>query len=237
MPRPRTDIQPRLIVAARMRFLESGVDGASLREIARDAKTSLGMVFYYFPTKDDLFFAVVEDVYSKLVTELAELVARPGLSTRARFQLVFERLGTVSELELDVLRLVLREAMLSSTRLHRMMERSQRGHLAVIFGALHDGIAKGEIDGTLPLPLLLVTAMTLGGLPQLLRRAAGGMPPFALLPPAPELANLSATLLFRAIGTGSAKDEAEGTRRERTRVVSRAPKKRAKPSPPKRRTS
>ena len=62
MARPRSDIEPRIVHAARRRFLKEGVDGASLRTIARDAKTSIGMVYYYFPTKDDLFFAVVEEV-------------------------------------------------------------------------------------------------------------------------------------------------------------------------------
>lgn len=218
MPRPRTDIEPRLIKAARARFLEAGVDGASLREIARDAKTNLGMVFYYFPTKDDLFFAVVEDVYGKLVEELAEVLARPG-STRDRLTAVFLRLGSVSELELDVLRLVVREALLSSTRLERMLERSQRGHLALIFAALQEGIARDEIDARIPLPLLLVSSMTLGGLPQLLRRAAGGRAPFGLLPDAPELAQLSTELLFRAIGSSPALPK--------KKVESAVPKRRA----------
>src|SRR4029077_6434218 len=57
MARPRSDIQPRIVRAARERFLAEGVDGASLRTIASDAGTNVGMVFYYFPTKDDLFLA------------------------------------------------------------------------------------------------------------------------------------------------------------------------------------
>ena len=40
MARPRSDIQPRIVEAARYRFLRAGVDGASLREIAKDAKIS-----------------------------------------------------------------------------------------------------------------------------------------------------------------------------------------------------
>ena len=61
--------------AARERFLTEGVDGASLREIARDAGTSIGMVYYYFPTKDELFLAVVEEVYAKLLADLASALA------------------------------------------------------------------------------------------------------------------------------------------------------------------
>src|SRR6185295_5828153 len=70
MARPPTDIRQRILGAARARFLAEGVDGASLREIARDAKTTIGMVSYYFPAKDDLFLAVVEEVYAVLLGDL-----------------------------------------------------------------------------------------------------------------------------------------------------------------------
>ena len=70
MARPRSDIGPRIVHAARRRFLVEGVDGASLRAIAHDARTSIGMIYYYFPTKDDLFLAVVEEMY---VTVLADM--------------------------------------------------------------------------------------------------------------------------------------------------------------------
>jgi AcrR family transcriptional regulator len=65
MPRPKSDIDARIVAAARARFLVEGVDGASLRSIAQDAGTNVGMIYYYFPTKDDLFLGVVEDVYAR----------------------------------------------------------------------------------------------------------------------------------------------------------------------------
>jgi AcrR family transcriptional regulator len=71
MPRPKSDIDVRILHAARERFLNEGVDGASLRAIAKDARTSIGMVYYYFPSKDDLFLAVVEEVYERVVSELS----------------------------------------------------------------------------------------------------------------------------------------------------------------------
>jgi TetR/AcrR family transcriptional regulator, transcriptional repressor for nem operon len=59
MARPASDIGPRIVHAARARFLQEGVDGAALRQIARDAGTNIGMVYYYFKTKDDLLAAVL----------------------------------------------------------------------------------------------------------------------------------------------------------------------------------
>ena len=79
MARPKSDIEPRIIHAARRRFLEDGVDGASLRKIAREAGTNIGMIYYYFPTKDDLFLAYVAGTQEPGKHLSASRVRRVGL--------------------------------------------------------------------------------------------------------------------------------------------------------------
>lgn len=199
MARPRTDIAPRIVHAARARFLAEGVDGASLRNIAADAGTNVGMVFYYFPTKDDLFLAVVEEVYAKLLDDLGRVVAREA-PLRERLEGVFRRIGTASELELEVIRLVAREALLSGERFGRVLARARSGHVPLILSILQKGVESGEIDASIPLPLVLATAFGIGGLPQFIRRAAGDQPPFSLLPEPEGLARASVDLFFRAVG-------------------------------------
>ena len=107
MGRPRTDIKARVLHSARARFLADGVDGASLRTIAKDAGTSIGMVYYYYPTKDALFLDVIEEVYAKL---LVDLEARLGGTAplRDRLEAAFTRIGHASAEEVDVIRLVVR---------------------------------------------------------------------------------------------------------------------------------
>ncbi|HTE55997.1 MAG TPA: TetR/AcrR family transcriptional regulator [Kofleriaceae bacterium] len=202
MARPRTDIAPRILHAARARFLADGVDGASLRAIARGAGTSIGMLYYYFPTKDDLFLAVVEEVYSALLVDLTGALA-PDAPVEERLGRLFARLGAVSDEELTVLRLVVREALVSSPRLERLFERFQRGHLPLLFSALFDGVAEGRIDRRLPLPVLLIATVAMGGLPQLIRRRAGHLPPFAALSPPEDLARMLVETLFHGIAPRS----------------------------------
>jgi AcrR family transcriptional regulator len=199
MARPRSDIRPRILHAARARFLAEGVDGASLRTIARDAATNVGMIVYYFPTKDDLFLAVVEEVYAKLLADLGEALAGEG-PVRDRLAGVFVRLGEASDDELEVVRLVVREVLLSSERFTRVFARMQRGHVKMLLETMAEGVQRGEIDGELPPPILLLSALGLGAVPQFVRRAAGREAPFRALPPPRELADISAELLFRAIG-------------------------------------
>jgi AcrR family transcriptional regulator len=220
MPRPRSDIQPRIVRAARARFLESGVDGASLRTIASDAGTNVGMVFYYFPTKDDLFLAVIEDVYVKLLDDIAAALAGDA-PVRERLERVFARIGRASDDELAVVRLVVREVLLSHERFGRVFARMQRGHVGMILSTLAEGIAHGEIDATIPPPLLLLSCLGMGALPQMVRRAAGDRPPFAVLPGPEKLAHESAELLFRAIGNGKKKAAPASRPRPKRRVAVR----------------
>lgn len=197
MPRPRTDIQPRLLAAARARFLKDGVDGASLRAIARDAGSNLGMLYYYFPSKDDLFLAVVEEVYGALLADLTDALG-PG-SFEERIGRLYARLAAMSDHEHQVVKLVVREVIGGSPRLARLVERFQRGHLPLVIGALMDGVREGAVRDDLPPPLALMLTFAIGALPQIVRRSAGDLAPFRQLPPPAELSRLLLDAFLRAV--------------------------------------
>jgi AcrR family transcriptional regulator len=222
MARPRSDIQARVVEAARARFLTDGVDGASLREIAREAGTNLGMIVYYFPSKDDLFLAVIEPIYAKILADVGAAL-RAHTTARDRLRAAVIRLGSVSDQELEVIRLVAREALLSSSRFQHVLTRFMRGHVPLIVATIADGVRDGEFDGTVPAPILLIAVMGLGGLPQLIRRAMQGTPLFSTLPAPADLADDTLALLFRAVSPrGHGTTTSTATKNERTRRASRA---------------
>lgn len=203
MPRPKSDIQPRLLEAAAQRFIEEGVDGASLRAIARDAGTNIGMLYYYFPTKDALFQAVVEQAYQVILRDL-EVALAPGRSTKERVQGLFVRIAALSDDELRIVRIILREALVFSPRLEALVQRFSRGHVGLIIAALQDGLRAGEIDPSLPMPVLLVAVGTLAGVPQIaLRVARERLPWSASFLPSPEA---MAALCFKVLMRGIAPD-------------------------------
>jgi len=202
MPRPPSDIRARILAAARARFLADGVDGASLRAISRAAGSNLGMLYYYFPSKDDLFFAVVEEVYGGLLADLTDALG-PG-TFEERIGRLYARVGALSDHELEVVKLIMREVIGRSPRLARLVERFQRGHLPLVMRALADGMQDGQVRRDLPPGLLLVLTFAIGAVPQLIRRSAGDLPPFRQLPDPPALARLLLDAFLRAVSPAAA---------------------------------
>jgi AcrR family transcriptional regulator len=186
MARPRSDISERIRDAACDRFLADGVDGASLRAIAAEAKTSIGMVYYYYPSKDELFFAVIEATYSKLVADLA-LALSPGVSVEERLRRLYERIGALSEAELRVLRLVVCELLKSTARFERIVQRFQVGHVALIASTVRDAFAQGTFDPSRHPLVAMVSMLGLGGAAQIACRFAANRLPFPGVPLGKEL--------------------------------------------------
>jgi AcrR family transcriptional regulator len=200
MARPKSDIEPRILAAARARFLRDGVDGASLRGIASDAGTSIGMVYYYFATKDELFFGVVEELYERLLKDI-EVAIAPDVPVRERVERLYARVARLSEEELLVMRLVLREALTSNTRFARLRERFQAGHVPLIARLIADGYASGAFDRALHPMVAMLSLAGLVAVPQLIRRVLDGRLPFPNAPAGEDLSKLLVGVLFS--GTGS----------------------------------
>ena len=59
---PREDRLDAVVDAARHRFEAHGYKGTSIADIAEDVGVNAGSIHWYFPTKDDLFAAVVARV-------------------------------------------------------------------------------------------------------------------------------------------------------------------------------
>ena len=59
---PRADRLDAVVAAARQRFENHGYKGTSVADIAGDVGVNTGSIHWYFPTKDDLFAAVVAQI-------------------------------------------------------------------------------------------------------------------------------------------------------------------------------
>ncbi len=186
MPRPRSDIRPRLVAAALEEFLDKGVDGASLRSIARAAGTNIGMVYYYFPAKDDLFLGVVESAYAGLLERLEKALTPGEFPTQVRR--LYDFISELSDQERSVIRLLVREALSSTARLSKLIARFEAGHIPLLVQMSVRGIQSGHVHPSHH-PLIVVACLLgIGALPQFAlpvlssRLPAGATPPPMKLP-------------------------------------------------------
>lgn len=62
-----------LLAAARAAFAESGLEGARVDDIAHRAGANKQLVYHYFGSKDELYTAVLEQVYSEIRSRELEL--------------------------------------------------------------------------------------------------------------------------------------------------------------------
>lgn len=62
-----------IIEVATREFAENGLDGARVDEIADKTRTSKRMIYYYFESKEGLYRAVLEKVYSDIRNREADL--------------------------------------------------------------------------------------------------------------------------------------------------------------------
>jgi TetR/AcrR family transcriptional regulator len=76
---PQTDdVRARILSAAEEVFAARGYAGATTREIAERAGIGKRMLFYYFPTKDAVYRAVLERIITGLVAIYEQTRSEPG---------------------------------------------------------------------------------------------------------------------------------------------------------------
>ncbi|MBZ0234119.1 MAG: TetR/AcrR family transcriptional regulator [Deltaproteobacteria bacterium] len=228
MARPATDIRHRIVVAARDAFDHGGVDAVSLRTIARKAKTTIGMIYYYFPTKDELFLAVIEDVYEVVLPEIAAILSA-DLPLRPKLGRVMARLAGGNDAERAVMRIAVRDALVSSARRTRLFERFQRGHIPLVLQAIVRAEQAGELRADVPAVMKVFSAGAVAVLGSLVLQYL----PLPGLPPPAERAELALDLLFDGIAASRAPRTSPATAARAATGPARpaAPRRRSTPSP------
>lgn len=85
-------VRAAIVKEATHEFLEKGYQGASMRNIAKGAQTSTGNLYKYFQGKENLFDAIVGDVYHHLMDSIHQFEVKEGQGVdEALFQVLLER--------------------------------------------------------------------------------------------------------------------------------------------------
>jgi AcrR family transcriptional regulator len=133
----------RLLETAAERFARDGFEAASVDRISLAAGFAKGTVYNYFPSKEALFAAVIEEASRRA----AELYARARPSGTAR-----ERLLGLARADVQVLReqepftrVLVREAMSFRAETYPLIVRHLAPFLGVVEEVLTDGVRCGQV--------------------------------------------------------------------------------------------
>lgn len=63
----KTNVRDDIKQAALNEFMEKGYEGASIRGIAKKANTSVGNIYKYFKSKEDIYENIIGRVYNRLI--------------------------------------------------------------------------------------------------------------------------------------------------------------------------
>lgn len=73
MPKIIPDIRKNILASARTQLMAGGFRGLSLRRVADDCGIALGTTYHYFPSKNELAVAVIEDDWNREVSFVDEI--------------------------------------------------------------------------------------------------------------------------------------------------------------------
>jgi AcrR family transcriptional regulator len=71
----RTAIRERLLAAGQDLFVRRGVRATTVEQLARAAGISKGAFYFFYPSKEALFFAIIEEIETAMQARLEEQVA------------------------------------------------------------------------------------------------------------------------------------------------------------------
>ena len=72
------ETEHRIICAAKQVFIEKGLDGAKMSDIAERAGISRTALNYYYRTKENLFYAIIEQVFDLLLPRVENISSLKG---------------------------------------------------------------------------------------------------------------------------------------------------------------
>ena len=152
-----------ILQAAEAEFTEKGYRDTSMDEIAARVGIAKGTVYLYFPSKQDLVFALIEREF-KMFLEKVEHISASSLTARAKLEYLF--LQACQEILGRRLQALLSFFTSADVRkdMHGKREQTQLYSMELatrLSSLIEEGKAAGELDPTVPTIVMLSSFFTL----------------------------------------------------------------------------
>jgi AcrR family transcriptional regulator len=144
--RRRKQARPGEILAAALAcFKERGFAGTRLEDVAKKAGVTKGTIYLYYPSKEDLFEAVVRHEVTPNIDRLEAILDEPGPASAMLERIVSFWAQTVAPSPLSVIpKIVIGEAGNFPELARFFLEAGPHRMLRLIASILRRGIARGE---------------------------------------------------------------------------------------------
>ncbi|MEI6045227.1 MAG: TetR/AcrR family transcriptional regulator [Chloroflexota bacterium] len=187
-----------ILEAAEKTLLEKGYHEMAMEEIASEVGIAKATIYLHFPSKEELFIALLKRSLASSMEELVKIVDQP-LSVRVRLELILREAYCSKNKKRSQLFL----ASFTSTNYHKevvekhlKLQDSMRQTSDYLAALLEEGQKNGEIDATIPSNLLLTTFLNF-----LSQAGHADLRGQNQLPPE-EYSGLLARLFFHGVGKG-----------------------------------
>jgi TetR/AcrR family transcriptional regulator len=142
------DTRERLVEAALRAFAAHGFDGATTREIAREAGVALAALPYHFTTKEALWRAAADRIFALLnETFRARFTGLEGVDLTTRLRLILRDFVRFAAAHPELHRFMIQEGMRQSPRLAWLVET----HVRPMYDAVRAMIEAAQRAGMAPI--------------------------------------------------------------------------------------
>lgn len=126
-------------------FAFRGLDGTSVREVARTAKVNNAMIYYHFKDKEDLYRSVLADSFSELIAIWNDEVFKSSVHVRRKIEKYVESFIGFQQANEDLRRIMAMEFATSGVNITWICEQYFADNYSRLAGILKEGMKSGEL--------------------------------------------------------------------------------------------
>lgn len=124
-------------------FREKGYHVTSLEDIAERIGFTKPAIYYYFDSKEDILFAIIDHIVDEGLARMSKIAAKEGTPTARLRELLVENTRVIIE-NLDANTVFYNERGLLSPERETAIRAREREYTAVVHGIYLEGVAAGE---------------------------------------------------------------------------------------------
>ncbi len=144
----KVEVRGRLLTSAARLFADRGLAGTNIDDVALSAGFGKGTVYNYFPSKEALFAAVIEEGCRRAVERWVSVPR--GASVRADLRALAAADVAVLVEDEGFTQVLVREALAFRSETYPLVVEHLGPYLAAVEDVLADGRRRGEVRGDVP---------------------------------------------------------------------------------------